>query len=114
MSMEATRRLMVRTGRVKHVLKENRKIQAKYKIKTIPHEHKYMGSTVKVGFEEQIMIYSWGIPVIQRTPDGKYFRISLDHYQLINGYAEKISFQEFIKSTKGEEFETLDLKFDKI
>jgi len=49
MSIATTVKELVRPDRVKHTIEENKKIQAKYKPKPVPYEHKYMGSAVKAG-----------------------------------------------------------------
>lgn len=48
------------------------------------------------------------IPVYQRTLDGKFFRINENCYLWVNGHAEWISKEEFIKLTRDMELETLD------
>jgi len=49
-------------------------------------------------------------PVIQRTKDREYFRINNACYRWVNGHAERIEDIEFRESTRGKEFETLDLE----
>jgi len=48
MSIETTVKEMVRPDRVKYVVEENKKIQAKYKPKPMPQVNEYRGSTATV------------------------------------------------------------------